>query len=401
MPEIAWHLLQPVDTGAQVMQGFQTGMALVKGIQTRSALSHYLQNPDDPQALSALAYLDPQQAGEAQRQRLIQLKTQQEQQDRERATALGELAATDPAGAREEALRAGDLDLAKSFGELDQDQQKKAAAFWETAGPVAFRLKQIADPEQRRALYEQAKPILAATGANPQLIEQFDPTNDVQLDAAITTAQKIGDLIDQGKITWHQQGEQPSFATDFMGRPVGSQNPYAQGGSAPAPSSGDTSAPRGIRNNNPLNLTKSEFTTAQPGYAGTDDGGRYARFESPEAGIAAAQNLLGSYLQRGFDTPRDIINRWAPAGENGAASTANYASFVSQRLGISPGDKVGPQQIPTLIQAMSDWENGHHSGPVKVASAGGVPHVASKSEFDNLPSGTVFIAPDGSRRRKP
>jgi hypothetical protein len=34
-------------------------------------------------------------------------------------------------------------------------------------------------------------------------------------------------------------------------------------------------------------------------------------------------------------------------------------------------------------------------------SVGAAPHVASKAEFDALPSGTPFVAPDGSHRVKP
>lgn len=401
MAEIRWDLLQPVDTGAQVQQGFATGMAMVKEVQKRNALGAYLKNPDDPNAYSALAYLDPQTAADAQRQHLLQRKELQDQQDRERATALGDLASRDPNAARMEALQAGDFDLAKTFGELDDDNRKKAAAFWETAGPIAFKLKQTTDPDQRRALYEQAKPILAATGASAQLINQFDPTNDTQLDAAITTAQKISDLIEQGKITWHQQGEQPSFATDFMGRPVGTQNPYKGSGNATPAPSGGTGAPRGIRNNNPLNLTKSDFTQSQPGFAGTDSGGRYARFDSPEAGMAAAQRLLGSYIQRGFNTPAKIIERWAPASENGATSTANYISYVSRRAGLAPNEAVSADKLPALLSAMSEFENGGRAGGQRrVAAVGGAPHVASKADYDKLPNGAAYIAPDGSRRVK-
>jgi hypothetical protein len=369
MSDIRWNLLQPVDTGAQVLQGFKTGAALVKGSQTRSALGHYLANPDDPHAYGALAYLDPQTAAAAERQHILRQKAVQDAQDRERAVALGSLAATDPAGAREEALRAGDFDLAKTFAELGEDRQKKAAAFWQEAGPLAYRLRQIDDPEARRALYEQAKPMLAATGADPALINGFDPTNDVALDAAITTAQKVGDLVDQARVTWHQQGEQPSFATNYMGIPVGTQNPYARGGVASAASAGGASGEsRGLRNNNPLNVTLSEFTASQPGYAGTDEGGRYARFETPEAGMAAASKLLGSYLDRGFDTPAEIIGRWASEKENGA-STANYVDFVSKRLGIAPGQKIGPAQIPALMEAMADFENGSTGGEAKLDAA--------------------------------
>jgi hypothetical protein len=115
---------------------------------------------------------------------------------------------------------------------------------------------------------------------------------------------------------------------------------------------------RGVRNNNLLNLTVSPFTEKQPGYAGTDSGGRYARFETPEAGQAAAEKLLGSYIKRGFDTPAEIIGRWAPASENGNASTSNYARYVASGLGIGLNDKVSPQQIPFLAKRMAEFENG-------------------------------------------
>lgn len=406
MAEIRFDLLQPVDTGAQVQQGFATGMAMVKEIQKRNALGAYLKNPDDPNAYGALAYLDPQTAADAQRQHLLQRKDLLDQQDRERAAALGDLASRDPAGAREEALRAGDFDLAKTFGDLDAEQQKKTADFWSKAGPVAFRLKQTADPQARMALWQQARPILEAEGAPPHLLDNFDPTNDTQLEAAITTAQTVSQLIDQSKITWHQQGEQPSFATDFMGRPIGTKNPYGagggNGGGTPAPSPGaGNGAPRGLRNNNPLNLTKSDFTQSQPGFAGTDSGGRYARFDSPEAGMAAAQRLLGSYIQRGFDTPAKIIERWAPASENGATATANYIAYVSRRAGLAPDQALTPDKIPDVMAAMSEFENGGRAGGQRrVAATGGAPHVASKADYDKLPNGTPYIAPDGSRRVK-
>src|SRR5690242_1113584 len=40
--------------------------------------------------------------------------------------------------------------------------------------------------------------------------------------------------------------------------------------SAPADTGGDTSLPRGLRNNNPLNIEAGSFTQGQPGFAGSD-----------------------------------------------------------------------------------------------------------------------------------
>jgi hypothetical protein len=400
MSEINFGLLQPVDVGALTQQGFSTGMAMVKQVQTKNALRAYLANPDDPQAYNALAAFDPAAAATIQQQQMSRRKMALEaEQLKARRTAGTQAAGGDVQGGMATALTAGDTEFADALSKLDDNKKKQAADFWSKAGPVAYQLKQTRDPAARQALWAQAKPILAQTGADPSLLDSFDPTNDTQLEAAIVTSQKVSDLIEQGKIVWHQQGEQPSFATDSLGRPIGTQNPYRQG--APAPTGGSSHGARGVRNNNPLNLTESEFTRAQPGFAGTDSGGRYAKFDSPEAGMAAGQHLLGSYLQRGFDTPAEIIERWAPAKENGAA-TANYVNYVAKRLGVGPHDQVTGAQVPVLMEAMAEFENGGRGGGHKHAmSVGAAPHVASKAEFDALPSGTPFVAPDGSHRVKP
>ena len=52
----------------------------------------------------------------------------------------------------------------------------------------------------------------------------------------------------------------------------------------------DASAPRGIRNNNPLNIEDGDFARSQPGYVGSD--GRFAQFQTPQHGVAAADSLL-------------------------------------------------------------------------------------------------------------
>ncbi len=90
MGDIRWDILQPIDPGAQVQQGFATGMALVKRAQTQHALSAYLQNPDDDRAYNALAAYDPQAAAGLRDQRAQTLAKQQEQAqaERERQAAM-------------------------------------------------------------------------------------------------------------------------------------------------------------------------------------------------------------------------------------------------------------------------------------------------------------------------
>jgi hypothetical protein len=414
MTEIAWHLLQPVDTGSQVMQGFQTGMALVKGVQTRSALGAYLQNPDDPKAFGALAYLDPQTAAEAQRSHLLSVKATQDKQDRDRAVALGQLATTDPVGARQEAMSAGDFDLAKTFGELSEADQKKSADFWGKAGALAFRLKQTPDPQARVALWQQARPILQAEGAPTHLLDQFDPNNETQLDAAITTAQGIDKLIEQSRVTWHQQGEQPSFATDFMGRPVGTKNPYAGGGgsspaAASAPAGFDAAVEHVLGNEGGYNPSDMN---GKPVNFGINQGANpdlnvkdltrdqakqiyHDRYWVPSGAESLPANLQAPYFDVYIRNPAKAKEALAQSGGD-PQKFMELASGYFQQLGSTPeGQKYARSW------ANRDARNLQIATGGNVAAADGTPHIRSKAELDGLPSGTVFIAPDGSRRRKP
>lgn len=114
------------------------------------------------------------------------------------------------------------------------------------------------------------------------------------------------------------------------------------------------SAPRGVRNNNPGNIEDGPFARSLPGYAGSD--GRFARFDSPEAGGQAKTQLIGSYVRRGFDTPMEIINRWAPPSDNNP--TPQYAAYVAQRAGLGLNDRVTEAHIPAIAQAIAEFENG-------------------------------------------
>lgn len=194
MSQIAWHLLNPVDVGGQVQQGFQTGMAMVKTVQRNNALRAYMDAPDDRNAYGALAMFDPQAAESIRATNLREQEALREQQTRGRHVALGELYNADPEGAVQEAIGAGDFDLAAKFRDLSEAQQKKTADFWGQAGTVAYTLRQEPDPQKRIAIWQQARPMLEAQGAPVELLDRFDPTNDAQLSAAIATSAKISEL---------------------------------------------------------------------------------------------------------------------------------------------------------------------------------------------------------------
>jgi hypothetical protein len=162
----------------------------------------------------------------------------------------------------------------------------------------------------------------------------------------------------------------------IFGQPTPTAVPTAAPAAAPSvgPQSGD---PRGIRNNNPLNLEASSFTQRQPGFVGSD--GRFGRFESQDQGMAAADQLLASYGARGINTVAGVIGRWAPANDGNPVSA--YAQFVAQKAGIDPNVPINladPAVRAKILPAMAEFENGR---PVRVASlGGGVPASAAPQQ---------------------
>ncbi len=113
-------------------------------------------------------------------------------------------------------------------------------------------------------------------------------------------------------------------------------------------------APRGIRNNNPLNIRYSIYNDWQ-GQTGTD--GEYAIFSSAEYGIRAAAKLLNNYVTKyGLRSVSGIINRWAPASEN---NTGAYIQAVANKLNVQSNDVLlWPTQLKPLLEAMIYHENG-------------------------------------------
>ncbi|MBH3164597.1 hypothetical protein I5N01_05595 [Serratia marcescens] len=119
---------------------------------------------------------------------------------------------------------------------------------------------------------------------------------------------------------------------------------------------GNSSAARGLRNNNPGNI---EASSANPweGQAGSD--GRFAKFETPEHGIRALGKNLLAYQAKGFDTVSEIVNRWAPASDGN--NTDAYIKALCGALGIGANDKVdmsNPRTLAALCAGIVKHENG-------------------------------------------
>lgn len=106
--------------------------------------------------------------------------------------------------------------------------------------------------------------------------------------------------------------------------------------------------------NNPGGMSDGAWARSQPGYAGPN--GRYASFHTLTDGVHAMQALLKSYIERGYNTPRKIANRWAPAGDGNDSD--RYARNIAAGLGIGLDAIIAPADSLALTIVQAKIENG-------------------------------------------
>lgn len=121
--------------------------------------------------------------------------------------------------------------------------------------------------------------------------------------------------------------------------------------------------PRGIRNNNPLNIRKSK--DKWKGLRAQQQDAAFCQFENMEWGWRAAFWLLTRtyYHTYRLFTIRTIVQKWAPPHEN---NTASYIANVSKMTGIGADEPIGipsdqPARWMMLGAAMAIQENGANS----------------------------------------
>ena len=114
--------------------------------------------------------------------------------------------------------------------------------------------------------------------------------------------------------------------------------------------------PRGIRNNNPLNL---RVGNNWKGEVANPSDHTFEQFTEMKWGVRAAFIVLRNYIVRHkCNTIRKIIARWAPANEN---NTLADIATVSQRANIQPDEPISFDntcQMIALLLAMCFVENG-------------------------------------------
>lgn len=130
--------------------------------------------------------------------------------------------------------------------------------------------------------------------------------------------------------------------------------------------------PRGIRNNNPLNIRiGNDWKGERPDSKDKS----FEEFTSMEYGIRAGFIILRKYitgyngLTQKFNTIEKMISRWAPSVEN---NTAAYISQVSKMTGIPATLKISFAQrsfMVAIVDAMIYVECGQHVDKQLIESA--------------------------------
>jgi hypothetical protein len=116
-------------------------------------------------------------------------------------------------------------------------------------------------------------------------------------------------------------------------------------------------------NGGPTQPASGNFLDNNPGALRVPGSTQFQRFNSPQEGIRAQEALLGRYFQRGRNTVRSVIERYAPrqsvGGDNTDEQVNNYIAYVSKRLGVNPDQPLA--NVSQLGRAMREFETGKRS----------------------------------------
>lgn len=130
-----------------------------------------------------------------------------------------------------------------------------------------------------------------------------------------------------------------------------------------------------FRRNNPMNLRYSEHNN----WIGqTEPTNGFCNFTSVEYGFRAAYITLKNYGQRGYNTIRKIVTRWAPPAENPTQTYIKYVAIRMAHLGYAEEgvdmrdvrlDMRNPEVIMDLMMYMTAFESGIHVQVKNIRSA--------------------------------
>jgi hypothetical protein len=118
--------------------------------------------------------------------------------------------------------------------------------------------------------------------------------------------------------------------------------------------------PRGIKNNNPLNIRLHPANNWQGRIdPSKNTDGAFEQFIDPVWGIrAGARNIIFHYDRNGADTIRKLVALWAPPSEN---DTEAYVRFVARESGFEADQRLELhryEHLKPVLVAMIRIENG-------------------------------------------
>ena len=116
---------------------------------------------------------------------------------------------------------------------------------------------------------------------------------------------------------------------------------------------------RGERNNNPLNIRRSD-KTRWLGQTRRQHDKEFVQFQSLLFGFRAAFRILRTYIKlHHLTTLHDIIYRWAPPEDGNC--TDSYIAIVSERSQVKPYEQLSfenEQAMVAIVCAMA-WVESH------------------------------------------
>lgn len=124
--------------------------------------------------------------------------------------------------------------------------------------------------------------------------------------------------------------------------------------------------PRGIRNNNPLNIRIGNTWLGERHPSECDDPS-FEQFISMEYGLRAAFCILRRYIKHYHrNTISQVISSWAPSNEN---DTSRYIDFVSKKAKCAADAVILFEDKATMcaiVQAMAQYECGDVLNPAVI-----------------------------------
>lgn len=114
--------------------------------------------------------------------------------------------------------------------------------------------------------------------------------------------------------------------------------------------------PRGIRNNNPLNIRRGSNWI---GLSKTQNDPSFCQFDSMTYGLRAGLIIIRTYMIKyKLTTIHSIVSRWAPPSENNTDAYVKSVSSVLKMHALQTFDFGDRTRIVALVSAMCKVETG-------------------------------------------